>query len=162
MRTAVIAYTGFFTTMMLVAIVTSITSYSSYTELNSRKLDDAIELSVKMLQNDREYQFDGAGSVVKEYFQSTKVTDSNGNELYDTTVENAVELANNKFKNDFLSYMTSNINSSDIKSLEVNFYGVDAVNGLLSVEVIADFYYPSGNVGRVSTYKTVILDKYVK
>ena len=162
MKTAIIAYTGFFATVMLVAIITSVTSYSSYTELTSRKLDDAVMMSVSMLQNDREYQFDGDGRVVKDYFQSTKVVDSNGNELYDTTVENAVERANNEFKNNFLSYMTSNLNSSDIKSLKVNFYGVDAVNGLLSVEVIADFYYPSGNVGRVSTYKTVILDKYVK
>ena len=65
------------------------------------------------------------------------------------------------FKQDFIMYLSSNIDSR-VKTLDVDIYGADADKGLLSVEVTAYFHYPTGVVGDVTSYKTVILDKYKK
>ena len=68
---------------------------------------------------------------------------------------------NAKLKNNFIKYLTTNLNSN-VTNLDVNIYGADATNGLLSAEVTATFKYPTGNTGTVSCYRTVILDKYLK
>lgn len=114
-------------------------------------LDDSIVYSVKLLQVDRDL-------VVYE--------DANGNR-YDIPQQeiswgNAMgndEVA--KFKSDFVSYLTANLDSR-INSVEVNIYGVDTEVGALSVGVVAEFTYPSGQTDTVESYKTVILNKYVK
>ena len=49
MRTALITYIGVFSTILLVAIISTITMKSSYAEVISRSLDNSIEYSVKML-----------------------------------------------------------------------------------------------------------------
>jgi hypothetical protein len=66
-----------------------------------------------------------------------------------------------QFKNAFIDYLASTIDPR-ITDLDVNIYGADADNGVLSVEVVATFKYLDGIQSTVSCYRTVILNSTLK
>lgn len=149
MRTVGLLYFGLMIAVMTIGIVSSLTMKSSYAATIRDNLDDSIVLSVKMLQTDRDLVVytDETGAT-----HDVPVRDVN----WETSMGND-EVG--KFKSDFISYLSSNLDSR-IDSIDVNIYGVDVGVGALSVEVIAHFTYPSGQIDTVESYKTVILNKY--
>jgi hypothetical protein len=66
-----------------------------------------------------------------------------------------------EFKTEFLNYLAQSIDSR-VTDLDVNIYGADSENGVLSVEVTAKFNYVDGKQGEVSCYKTAILNTTLK
>lgn len=68
------------------------------------------------------------------------------------SVESSDELIN-----DFTQALLNQIESSS--ELTVNVLSADYEKGLLSIEVIENFKYPNGKLGKVSAVKTVILDQ---
>lgn len=137
--------------VLTIGIICVLTMKSSYAETIRDSLDDSIVTSVKMLQVDRdlvEYK-DGSGSVINLPSRNIDWSSSMGTDEV------------SKFKSDFVTNLISNLDSR-ISSVEVDIYGVDTEVGALSVGVVATFRYPSGQVDTVESYKTVILNKYVK
>ena len=152
--------------ILLVAIISSIISYSSYSDTVQQNLEESMEFAVQMLREDYETY----------YVAQTDFTQYMDNKHVDIDFETgdsatSIEKKNAKFKQNFIKYLTTNLNSN-VVSLDVNIYGADAVNGLLSAEVTATYRYPvvtsdeEGNIipvtGKVSCKRTVILDKYLK
>lgn len=155
MRISVGIYTGFFAMILLVAIISSIISYTSYSDTVQQNLEESMEFAVQMLRDDYE-DFYAANSTFAQYMNN-KAVDIDIAAKNDTTGAEK----NAKLKNNFIKYLTTNLNSN-VTKLDVNIYGADATNGLLSAEVTATFKYPTGNLGTVTCYRTVILDKYLK
>ncbi len=155
MRISVAIYTGFFSLILLVAIISSIISYTSYSDTVQQNLEESMEFAVQMLRDDFEDYYT-ADAKFNSYMDNKHV-DINIAAKDDTTGAEK----NAKLKNSFIKYLTTNLNSN-VTKLDVNIYGADATNGLLSAEVTATFKYPTGNTGTVSCYRTVILDKYLK
>lgn len=156
MRAVLLAYVGTVITIILVAIISCITIKSSYMDLIENNLDDSIMFAVRSLQTDRSLLYES------DYY------DFSGSETPHTVagsnVKRGIDWSSSSldgFKKDFVDYLTANIDSRVVE-LDVDFYGADEKNGLLSVKVTGHFVYPFGVTGEVSTYKTVILDKYVK
>lgn len=151
MRTMSLLYTGTLMVVLTLGIICSLTMKSSYAETIRDSLDDSIVYSVKLLQQDRDLVvFESADGTIREVpKQSIDWSSSMGDD----------EVA--KFKSDFVAYMTANLDSR-IDNLQVDIYGVDTSVGALSVGVVAEFTYPSGQKDTVESYKTVILNKYVK
>lgn len=171
MRSVILLYSGLISTVLLVTIICSITMQSSYSESIRQNLDDSVELSVMLLQNDRnileregnyaEFKRANWEDFVWEDGESWEEASSQligSDKDYRTDTSLAKSEANDEFKQRFLSYLVANLDSR-VEDLEINIYGADALTGLLSVEVIAQFEYPGGKLGTVSTYKTVILNK---
>lgn len=152
MRTAIISYIGVFIILITIAIISIITMKSSYSELIHQSLDDSIEYSVRMLQIDRSAVRNSEKYILDE---------AKHNIDWDTPYQNTDTVKNEKFKQDFVQYLVNNIDAK-INNLDINIYGADADSGILSVEVTAYFTYPGGQTDKVSSYKTMILDKYNK
>lgn len=151
MKTMGLLYVGSFMTILTLGIICTLTMRSSYAETIRDSLDDSIVYSVKMLQEDRnlvEY-VDADGNVRHVPKRVINWNENLGDD----------EIA--RFKSDFISYLSANIDSR-VSELEVNIYGVDTEVGALSVSVTAKFMYPSGQEDTVESYKTVILNKYEK
>lgn len=151
MKSVGLLYCGLIMTVLTVGIICTLTMKSSYAAVMRDSLDDSIVYSVKLLQVDRDlvvYE-DASGNRYDIPQQEITWGNSMGND----------EVAD--FKADFVSYLTANLDSR-INSVEVNIYGVDTEVGALSVGVKAEFTYPSGQTDTVESYKTVILNKYVK
>ena len=155
MRISVGIYTGFFSMILLVAIISSIISYTSYSDTVQQNLEESMEFAVQMLRDDYEDFY-----TVNENFGNYM---NNKGVVVNITAKDSTTGAekNAKLENNFIKYLTTNLNSN-VTNLDVNIYGADATNGLLSAEVTATFKYPTGNTGTVSCYRTVILDKYLK
>lgn len=155
MRISVGIYTGFFSMILLVAIISSIISYTSYSDTVQQNLEESMEFAVQMLRDDYE-DFYTVNKNFGNYMNNKGV-------VVNITAKDSTTGAekNAKLKNNFIKYLTTNLNSN-VTKLDVNIYGADATNGLLSAEVTATFKYPTGNTGTVSCYRTVILDKYLK
>lgn len=155
MRISVGIYTGFFSMILLVAIISSIISYTSYSDTVQQNLEESMEFAVQMLRDDYEDFY-----TVNENFGNYM---NNKGVVVNITAKDSTTGAekNAKLKNNFIKYLTTSLNSN-VTKLDVNIYGADATNGLLSAEVTATFKYPTGNTGTVSCYRTVILDKYLK
>lgn len=151
MRTMGLLYVGTFMVILTLGIICTLTMKSSYAETIRDSLDDSIVYSVKMLQEDRDLVvFEDVDGTIRNVPQRVVIwEDSIGDD----------EVA--EFKKDFISYLTASLDSR-VDKLEVNIYGVDTNVGALSVGVIAEFTYPSGQKDTVESYKTVILNKYVK
>ena len=141
--------------ILLVAIISSIISYTSYSDTVQQNLEESMEFAVQMLRDDYEDFY-----TVNENFGNYM---NNKGVVINITAKDSTTGAekNAKLKNNFIKYLTTNLNSN-VTKLDVNIYGADATNGLLSAEVTATFKYPTGNTGTVSCYRTVILDKYLK
>ena len=144
MRSTLLVYTGSLILVILIAIISSLTAYTSYTEIVQQNLDDAVVLSVKMCQDGMDLYLDDA------------LTETNYSRNVSFTNDNLSD-----FKKNFIKYLTYDLNSN-VDNIDVDFFGADESNGLLSVRVTAHFRYPTGHEGTVKTTKTVILDKYVK
>ena len=155
MRISVGIYTGFFSMILLVAIISSIISYTSYSDTVKQNLEESMEFAVQMLRDDYE-DFYTVNENFGNYMNNKGVVVNIAAKDSTTGAEK-----NAKLKNNFIKYLTTNLNSN-VTKLDVNIYGADATNGLLSAEVTATFKYPTGNTGTVSCYRTVILDKYLK
>ncbi len=155
MRISVGIYTGFFTMILLVAIISSIISYTSYSDTVQQNLEESMEFAVQMLRDDYE-DFYAANDTFNKYMDNKELNINIAAKDSTTGAEK-----NAKLKNNFIKYLTTNLNSN-VTKLDVNIYGADATNGLLSAEVTATFKYPTGNTGTVTCYRTVILDKYLK
>ena len=54
MRISVGIYTGFFAMILLVAIISSIISYTSYSDTVQQNLEESMEFAVQMLRDDYE------------------------------------------------------------------------------------------------------------
>lgn len=144
MRSSVFVYTTALITMLVVCIISVITMKSSYMEKVDSSVDDAIVYSVKMLQVDRDLSGSQDVTIISNFENSLNYED---------------ELS--EFKQKFVNSLTKIIDE-DITDLDIDIYGADEVRGILSIKVTAHFKYPFGGVDTVSTYKTVILDKYLK
>ena len=153
MRISVGIYTGFFTMILLVAIISSIISYTSYSDTVQQNLEESMEFAVQMLRDDYE-DFYAANDTFNKYMDNKELNINIAAKDSTTGAEK-----NAKLKNNFIKYLTTNLNSN-VTKLDVNIYGADATNGLLSAEVTATFKYPSSNL--VTFFVTVILDKYLK
>lgn len=157
MKTYSLLYVGLIMSIIMVLTISTLTMKSSYAETIRSSLDDSIVYSVKMLQRDHDLvEYDSHGKAIdlpKGYSTSAIVWDNW--DIDDQT--DAVA----KFKNDFVKYLTGNLNAR-ISSVDVDIYGVDVTVGALSVKVTATFEYPSGREDTVETYKTVILNKEIK
>lgn len=151
MRSSAIVYVGIMFSILTVGIICLLTMKSSYADTIRRSLDDSIVSSVEMLQRDR----------------SSKIyVDINGvvSDVPKQTINWTTDLASseiNNFKKDFIAYLTAGLDSR-ITDLDISIYGADTNVGALSVEVVAWFNYPTGQRDSVSSYKTVILNKYEK
>lgn len=143
MRSMVLIYISSLATMLGIAIISFITMKSSYMEAIENNMDDAIVYSVKMLQTDRDLS-------LNSYYQSS---------LGFTSQMTDEELS--LFKKSFIEYLASHLDERIVK-LDVEIYGADDINGMLSVQLTGYFEYPFGVSDHVSTYKTVIMDKYLK
>lgn len=168
MRTAVLTYSGVMTIILLVAIISVITIKSSYSELIAQSLDDSIEYSVKSLQNDRDGIIDYASPSNAIASPSDAIgMNKRDIEWNDWTIESNPKNkkdVDEKFKQDFVRYLTSKIDSR-INDLEINIYGADAEYGVMSVEITAYFDYPFGKTGKtdkVVSKKTIILNRELK
>lgn len=164
MRTVGLLYTGTLMAVLTVGIICVLTMKSSYAETIRDSLDDSIVTSVKLLQVDKklvEYE-DSSGNALSIPKQDIDWSMFNGESLPEGTefIEGTAsdELI---FRADFIRYLTANLDSR-ISEIEVNIYGVDTEVGALSVGVVAKFQYPSGQTDTVESYKTVILNKYLK
>ena len=134
--------------ILLVAIISSIISYTSYSDTVQQNLEESMEFAVQMLRDD-----------ATKYYSTT----TNGYAVEQESIDLSPEEKNALLKKNFIKYLGQNLSKEgNITRLDVNIYGADAVNGLLSAEVIATFKYPTGNEGTVTCYRTVLLDKFLK
>ncbi len=132
--------------MLLVVILGGLIQKSSYNEVLKDNLDDSILYSVRMLQVDRTgIDYEGIGIQGKDI--------NWGSDSF--TGDNA------EFKQKFVAYLAKRLNTK-ITDLDVELYAADSDKGVLSVEVTAHFRYPTGQEDTVSTYKTVILNRFSK
>ena len=156
MRTMAILYVSILMTIMSLGIICVLTMKSSYAETIRDNLDDSIVYSVKLLQvgRDNEWLIDKEEGIKTTY----PMQDINWSVGYS---EADIKDSKDEFKANFIRYLTANLDSR-ISNVDVTFYGVDNNVGALSVKVVADFTYPSGQEGQVESYKTVILNKFVK
>ena len=143
MKTASLLYSGFISILLLCAIIISLTVNSSYEDTITTSLDSSLERAITLLQQDKKLlSYEGNipvnSDIVWNDWQTTSL--------------------NEEFKQDFVNYLVSSLNSK-VTDLNVKFYGADSEYGLLSVEVTANFTYPTGHKGTVSSYKTMILNK---
>jgi hypothetical protein len=146
MKTAALLYSGFISILLLTAIIISLTARSSYEDTITTSLDSSLERAISLLQQDKELlNYDS-------YDFSKGLQGSIDYSNWDSTSDNE------QFKQDFVNYLVSGV-SSKVTDLYIEFYGADEEHGLLSVKVTAYFYYPTGNIGQVSSYKTMILNK---
>lgn len=143
MKTAAFLYSGFISILLLSAIIISLTARSSYEDTVTTSLDSSLERAITLLQQDKKL-LNYEGQLEKEGQISWSEWKSNS--------------SNEQFKKDFVNYLVSGLNSR-VTDLDIVFYGADSEYGLLSVEVTAHFIYPTGHVGKVSSYKTMILNK---
>lgn len=150
MKTTVLLYIGVMITVFVVGIISVVTMKSSYAETIRDSLDDSIVYSVMMLQQDRDLLVYKDADGNESHVEKEEI-------LWDESTTEDVEV----FKRDFVGYLVSNLDNR-ITDLDVKIYGVDNNVGALSVEVIAHFNYPTGQADTVSSYKTVILNKYMK
>lgn len=152
MKSASLLYAGLMFLILEIAILCSITSKSAYTDSVRQSLEDSIEFSVCMLQEGQNKKvLDGMTSGIvnsSDLYASIDWKDSWG-----TSTDNLT-----KFKKEFVECLMANLDSK-VSSVEVNIYGADEKNGLLSVEVTAEFKYLSGHTGSVSCYRTMIINK---
>ena len=168
MRTAVLTYSGVMTIILLVAIISVITIKSSYSELIAQSLDDSIEYSVKSLQNDRDgiIDYDSPSNAIASPSDAIGMNkrDIEWNDwIIESNPKNKKDV-DEKFKQDFVRYLTSKIDSR-INDLEINIYGADAEYGVMSVEITAYFDYPFGKTDKtdkVVSKKTIILNRELK
>lgn len=160
MRTAVISYVGFMTTMLLVVIISIITMKSSYYEIIRQNLDDSLEYTISMIQLDRKLdaESNGGGGYANIEWSDGDSWSNLGNQ---TTDKNDRELSNEVMKKKFVEYLASNIDSK-VDTLDIEIYGVDAEYGLISAKVTAEFEYPFGAKDEVSVRKTIVLNKEIK
>ncbi len=143
MRSMVFVYLSSMIAVILIAMISFITMKSSYMEALESNMDDAIVHSVKMLQTDRDK---GINSLtLREMKFSSDVAE---NELTD-------------FKQNFVEYLAGHLDEK-LTHLDVEIFGADDINGMISVQLTGYYMYPFGVEDHVSTYKTVILDKYLK
>ena len=143
MKTAAFLYSGFISILLLSAIIISLTASSSYEDIVVTSLDSSLERAITLLQQDKKLlSYDDSLSKQASVSWSTWQASE----------------ADEEFKQDFIDYLVSGLDSK-VTDLNVKFYGADSEYGLLSVEVIANFIYPTGHVGTVSSYKTMILNK---
>lgn len=164
MRSTMMLYCGSLVAIITVAIICVIIMQSSYNETLQQQLDDSIELAVEMCRADRAKALTDTDGVDAEadlkfggvQFQSGALAGESLSQL-------------DKFKADFVKYLTAGLDyqfgvtsKAGVKNLDVNIYGANDKTGLLSVNVVATFVYPTGKTDRVSSYKTVILDKQLK
>lgn len=143
MRSMVFVYLSSMITVLLIAMISFITMKSSYMEALESNMDDAIVHSVKMLQADRNEVINSYTLSAMDF--SSEVTDA---QLTD-------------FKQNFVEYLTHHLDER-LTHLDVEIFGADDINGMLSVQLTGYYMYPFGVEDSVSTYKTVILDKYLK
>lgn len=158
MRTAVMMYVGVFATILLVAILSSLVTHTSYRDMIQTNLDESMEFSLKMLQ------VSDSGGVTDEYDKTGEFKSYLDGTSYGDNASVSLKKGDDrendaKLKEDFLKYLTMNIDSK-VTDLQVDIYGADADDGILSAEVTATFMYPSGNKDTVSSYRTIIIDKY--
>lgn len=131
--------------IFMVVILSSLTMRASYADNIQRSLEESIDYSVRLLQID-----------------ANRVLDSDNDMSKDNLMGSVSGISGlSDFKQDFLGYLTKNI-TTRVHRIDVSIYGADEVNGLLSVEVSAYFKYPSGVEDVVTSYKTVVLNKYKK
>lgn len=166
MRSALIAYIGMISTIMLVVIISTITMKSTYAEVISRSLDDSIEYSVKMLQNDRdsiEHKLGTPSNATPSNIKPRGKVDWGGTwEMPDPSTDvEGKKTADERFKQDFVDNLLNTIDSR-VTGVDIDIYGADAEFGLMSVKVTAYFTYPNGLEGKVESKKTMILDKVLK
>ena len=160
MRTAVISYVGFMTTMLLVVIISIITMKSSYYEIVRQSLDDSLEYTISMIQLDRKLDAESAGGGGYANIEWSS-GDSWSDLGYQTIDKDDRELSNEVMKKKFVEYLASNIDSK-VDTLDIEIYGVDAEYGLISAQVTAKFKYPFGAKDEVSVRKTIVLNKEIK
>lgn len=147
MRTTVIAYVGFITIFLQLLILSTIVSHSAYSSSIEDSLEDSITYAISMLQVGYSENVEGSlNSNPYEKDASDIIWNSNSPDA---------------FKSMFLSYLTETLDSR-ITDLNVNIYGADAENGILSVEVKAKFNYIDGKQGTASCYRTAILNTTLK
>lgn len=160
MRTAIISYIGFMTTMLLVVILSIVTMKSSYYETIRQSLDDSLEYTISMIQLDRKLdaESEGGGGYANIEWSDG---DSWSNLSTQTTDKDNRELSNEIMKKKFVEYLASNIDSK-IDTLDIEIYGIDAEYGLISTQITAEFKYPFGAKDKVSVRKTMILNKEIK
>lgn len=149
MRSATLMYTGLMFILLELAILCSIVSRSVYYDDVQSSLEDSIELSLFLLQDGQSEKLEQESNIISS------------SDLYENVdgISNSADL--DDFKKKFVEGLVKNLDSR-VSNITVDIYGADDVNGLLSVEVTADFEYFSGNMGSVSCYRTMIYDKQLK
>lgn len=160
MRTAIISYIGFMTTMLLVVILSIVTMKSSYYEIIRQSLDDSLEYTISMIQLDKKLDAESEGGCGYANIEWSD-GDSWSNLSTQTTDKDNRELSNEIMKKKFVEYLASNIDSK-IDTLDIEIYGIDAEYGLISAQITAEFKYPFGAKDEVSVRKTMILNKEIK
>lgn len=174
MRSFALVYVGILMSVFLVVIMCLLTTKSSYADILRSSLDDAMYYAVTMLQSDRlsltyddVYTSDGTGNMVSaqnvESIGGISFKDADGHAWYPGSLvdDEFNTYTDEALKQDFIGYLASRLDSR-VTDIEVEFYGADSKNGVISAQVIAYFEYPTGQRDKVTTYKTVILDKEVK
>lgn len=146
MRSAILSYIGFTIIFIQLLILSTLISHSTYKSSIEDSLEDSMTYAVARLQ---------VGYT--ENVESSLAT----NNQQERTGINWSSTSPDKFTNEFLNFFTESIDSR-VTDLKVNVFGVDEENGLLSVEVIANFNYIDGKQGTVSCYKTIILNTILK
>ena len=148
MRTTVIGYVGFFIIMLQLLILSTLVSNTSYQDVMTQSLEDSVDLSISMLQLDFENklnrEINNSESISLDDVKADISWSSEASQMSD-------------IKKDFIAYMVENLDSR-ITDINVNIYGADSEDGLLSVEVTAKFKYFDGRPGAVTCYRTAILN----
>ncbi len=154
MRQSVLLYAGLMFIILEVAIICTITSRYAYSDSIQQSLEDSIEFSIYMLQEDQKLKVtnninsEDSGIDSSDLYASISWQNSWGTDTSDLT----------EFKKEFVECLVENLDPK-VSSVKVDIYGADEKNGLLSVEVTAYFKYLSGQTGSVSCYRTMIIDK---
>lgn len=143
MRATMLGYILTILAIVNIALVCCLFSKSIYKDEVQNDLDNSIELSMELLQQDYE---------IRLKKNNINIT-TNERLNYVSGQDNL-----NEMENDFINILTENLNGK-VTSLEVNFFKADMDAKILSVEVIAKFNYLDGSEGVVSSYKTMIMDK---
>lgn len=147
MKSNVIMYIGLILLILQIAIICNVTAKSSYSDMIQQSVDESLERTMHAIRLDSAEHNDNEMASEK-------------NNLYGAiNMNDDAELG--EFKEEFLKLLAQNM-SSKIDNITVNFFGADKENGVMSIEVIADFSYLGGSRGQVSSYKTMILDKTAK
>lgn len=139
MRSSGFVCVASFIIIIVMGILMVTTMRSSYMDSLTDKVDDGVVYAMHMLETDRD---------LLDYsdFEQTLVFTEEGL---------------SRFQKSFVQYVT-NILGESSDAVHIDFYAADEIRGIISVKVTVDFTYPFGAKDSVSTYKTVILDKYLK